>query len=491
VAGARKRPRRGVRAVPWHAYARGAIPVVVAAGLAALVRGKVDIADVAMLFLVAIATSAAFLGRGPSVLASVLAVAVFDFFFVPPYLTFDVAEFRHVLTFGVMLCAGILISGLTERIRRQSSEARERERRTAALYALTRALAGARDVKAIAAVASAHVLDVFQVRAALRICDERVSVDAGEAAPGVRVIEMPLLAEGRAVGVLAVRTDETRFADSEQRHLLATFVAQIALALERAQLADEAQRAQLRAQTEEMRSSLLSSVSHDLRTPIGSMLGTATTLLDSGAALSDEQRTELVSSMRDEAARLARLVANLIDMTRVESGALEVKKEWVPLEELVGAVMHRFESRLEGRDIVIDLPPNVLAPIDPVLFEQVLVNLLENAIKHTPAGSPIEIRALESRGEVHVEVADRGPGLPAGAEARIFDKFVRAGSVTDGVGLGLAICKGIVDAHGGKISAGNRAGGGASFRIVLPVEGEPPLAPAEPELERELGGGQA
>ncbi len=492
------------------AYARGTLPIAVAGGLAALLRNHVELADLVMIFLVAIAVTAAFLGRGPSIVASLCAVAILDFFFVPPFGTFAVTDFRHVLTFGVMLSAGILISSLTERIRRQSMMARERERRTAALYALTRALAGARDVAAIARVASEKVREVFESDAVLLVPDTegglalavpgpveltdmdrtvaRWVLDHGrqagrglETLPGARAMGIPLLAEGKSIGVLTVVPHpDTRFEDPRQRHHLAVFVEQIALALDRAQLAEDAARSELRAETEEMRSSLLSSVSHDLRTPIATVLGTATTLLDSGETMSPEERAELLASVRDEAARLGRLVSNLLDMTRVESAGLEVKKEWVPLEETIGAVLHRFDARLRGRDVRIDVPGDVVAHIDPVLFEQVLVNLVENALKHTPAGTPIEIRASMSDVAAVLEVADRGPGIPAGSETRVFEKFVRE-SGAGGVGLGLAICKGIVQAHGGTIRASNRESGGASFVVTLPFTEAPPRPPSEPD----------
>jgi two-component system sensor histidine kinase KdpD len=517
-AGPPARPERLARPTDLAAYLKGTIPIMIAGGLSALLVDVVELADIAMLFLVAISVTAALLGRGPSLLASALAVAIFDFFFVPPFYTFAVSDFRHVLTFVVMLFAGVLISTLAGRMRRQSAAAREREHRTAALYSLTRALAGARDAQAIASVASSQIRDVFESEAVLLVADEeapfglsapgasdleladadrtvaRWVLEHGRSAgrgldtlPGARIIGKPLLAEGKAVGVLAVLPHpETRFDDPSQRHLLVTFVAQIALALERAQLAEEAKRAELRAETEEMRSSLLSSVSHDLRTPIGTVLGTATTMLDAGDTLGPEERSELTATIRDEAARLAHLVENLLEMTRVEAGGLEVHKEWVPIEELVGAVLNRFESSLEKRDVRISVPSELLAPVDPVLFEQVLVNLIENALKHTPPESPIEISAKSEDGFVAIEVADRGPGLPKGSEASIFEKFVRGEGRGRGVGLGLAICRGIVQVHGGTIEAKNRAGGGASFRVTLPLEGDPPRLPSEPAS---LGGG--
>lgn len=488
---------------------RGAIPVAVATGLAALLRDAVGMADVAMIFLAAIAASATFAGRWPAIAASILAVGVFAILFVPPIGAFAIDDLRFTITFAVMLLAGILISSLTARIRRQSSAARGREERTAALYALTRALAGARDTAAIAKVAVAQIESVFESPAALLVPEHEASRalrTAGGATleleerdravaewafeharpagrgldtlPDARVMALPLAVEGEAIGALVIVPD-ARLTDPAQRHLLETFVAQITLAFDRSQLAEDARQAELRATTEELRSSLLSSVSHDLRTPIGTVLGAATTLLDGGAALDAAVRTELAATVRDEAARLGRLVSNLLDMTRVESGALNVKREWVPVEELVGAVMTRLEPHLEGREVRIAVPRELSLSVDPVLFEQVLWNLLENAVKHTPEGTPIDLVASGGEGEASIEVADRGPGIPPAILPRIFEKFVRASAGEGGVGLGLAIVRGIVRAHGGTIAAIAREGGGASFRVSVPVEGTPPRVPDE------------
>lgn len=438
----------------WADYLRASLAVACATGAGLLLRDHVDIADLAMIYLVAIASVAAFLGRGPSFAASVLAVLAFDFFFVPPFFTFAVSQIRHVLTFAVMLGAGITISSLSDRLRRQSLEARERERRTAALLALSRALSAARDVDAIARVATEQVRDVLGARASI----------ATDARPPSDTV-FPLAAGEPA---LALVLDEP-VTDAEARRTLESFAAQIALAIERARFASEAKDAQVRAETEEMRSSLLSSVSHDLRTPIGTILGSATALI--GSDVPSAERGELLVAMRDEAARLERLVSNLLEMTRVESRHLTVTREWVPLEELVGAVMTRFEERLAGRDVRIDLPRDLpLVAVDPVLFEQVLINLVDNALKHTPAGSPMEISARATEGGVVLEVADRGPGVPQ----RAFEKFVR-GADTRGVGLGLAICRGIVTAHGGTIDARPREGGGSIFRIALASSDPPPV----------------
>jgi two-component system sensor histidine kinase KdpD len=262
----------------------------------------------------------------------------------------------------------------------------------------------------------------------------------------------------------------------EERDLLESFVRQGALAIERARLADDAKTAVLRARTEEMRSSLLSAVSHDLRTPLGVITGAATALRDETPSMTKDQRAELVDTICEEAERLARLVGNLLDMTRVESGGLQVKREWVPVEELVGSALTRLEKQLEGRSIAIDIPADhPLVSVDPVLMQQVLVNLLENADKYTPPGSPIQIRGSRANGALVLEVIDSGPGIPAGTEGKIFEKFYRGPHTgIAGAGLGLSICKGIVEAHDGSIHAERRDRGGAIFRVTLPLVGVAP-----------------
>jgi two-component system sensor histidine kinase KdpD len=261
--------------------------------------------------------------------------------------------------------------------------------------------------------------------------------------------------------------------------MLEALAQQLAGALERALLAEQGKQTELRARTEELRNSLLSSVSHDLRTPLAAIMGSATTLLEGGAPLTPQQ-TDLARTVYEEAERLNRLVTNLLAMTRV-AGGLQPKKEWVPLEEIVGSALERLGPRLEGRALQSRIPADLpLVPVDPVLIEQVLVNLVENAVRYTPAGTPIDISAARDGEQIQVEVFDHGPGLAAGTEGRVFESFFRGPGVpSGGSGLGLAICRGIVVAHGGAITAANRPEGGASFRFTLPIDGQPPAVPEE------------
>jgi two-component system sensor histidine kinase KdpD len=467
----------------------------------------VDLPDVAMLYLLAVMGAAVRFGRGPSIAAAALSTALYDFFLVPPYYTFAVSDFRHLLTFAMLFVVGLVISTLALRIRRQEEAAREREERTGTLYALARELGSALDEREAARAIARHAARVFECGAAVLVVDgahgiaplaaagelalesaelgvarwvlenERPAGAGTDTLPGARIRAEPLRAGARTVGVLALGRAGWR---TDDRQLLDAFARQGALALERARLAEEGKAAALHARTEEMRSALLSAVSHDLRTPLAAIAGAASALRDEGAeGLEADQRGELLDTIREEAGRLERLLANLLDMTRLESGAVVPKREWVPLEEIVGAVLGRLDAQLAGREIHIELPEDLpLVSADPMLLEQLVLNLVENAAKHTPPGTPIEIRA-HAREDVELEVADRGPGLPPGSEGRVFEKFFRgARGGPPGAGLGLAIARAIAEAHGGTLDAQSRAGGGAVFRLSLPRPGPADSEPA-------------
>jgi two-component system sensor histidine kinase KdpD len=491
-----KRPRA------WRGYALTTLVVAVASAAGALVRSSVELPDLVTVYLLAVVVAAARFGRGPSLLAATLSLVALDFFFIPPFYKLAVAERHHFVTFALMLVVGLLTSGLTLRIRRQEAEARVREERMTALYELSRDLASAVDASGAAAAITRHAALVLRGGAALYASpDEQLAAD-GPALVLAEADRRALLAafrDGRPTGQgttvepdarcvfvpagnIAVLAGAPEALGPEQHLLLEAFARQAALALERARLAHQAEAAARRAYTEEMRSSLLSAVSHDLRTPLAVITGAATTLRDGRRATGVEG--ELLDTICEEADRLERLVRNLLDMTRLQSGALEVRREWIPLEEIIGSALTRLDARLTGRPVRTQLPADLpLVSADALLLEQVLVNLLENAAKHTPGQSPVEITASADAEALIIDVADRGPGIPAGSESRIFEKFFRApGARTPGAGLGLAICRGIVDAHGGSLVASNRPGGGALFRIVLPLGGRPPLAPPEADL---------
>ena len=490
-------PAAAAPALGPYAWAAGAIALVTVLGLALF--PYVTDADITMLYLIAIMV-ASLLGRGPALVAASLAVAAFDFCFVPPRFTFAVSDVSHLLTFAVMFGAGLAISTLTVRLRRQERDAVGREQRTAALLAFTREVAAADDPAEIAAVTVRHLEEGLDVAACvlapeagelvaqagiMPLAPQELGVarwafehrtPAGhgtDTLPGARVLCVPLVSGDAAVGVVALqrRPGTPPKLGVEQRHLLDALARQAALALRKLLLAGEARDAALRARTEELRSSLLSAVSHDLRTPLAVITGAATTLRDDAERLTPAARAELLSSIVDDAQRLERVLANLLQLTRVETG-LEPAREWVPAEEVVGAALTRLESVLRDREVDLAIPPELVLRIDPVLFEQLLINLIENALKH--GAPPITIRALRRGDTVELEVADRGPGLPAGATTRLFEKFVRA-SAAPGAGLGLAVVRAIAQAHGGDVVAEDRAGGGAVFRVTLPSPPPPPV----------------
>jgi two-component system sensor histidine kinase KdpD len=500
--------RRRLAPTDWSGYMEAVATFVVATGLARLMFPLFESANLVMVYLLGIVFVARRHGRGPSLLASVLSVAAFDFFFVPPHLTFAVSDVRYLVTFLVMLLVGLIISGMTIRIRSQTEAVREREQRTAALYALSRELASARGVVELLRITVRHVGDVFRTHAVVLLPDGgRLTVRSepgGDAAldanelgvarwvfehgqpaglgtdtlPGASRLYVPLRVPRGCVGVLGVRPSDAHAFDTPERlHQLETFANQTALAIERARLADEAQDTQVRIETERLRNSLLSSVSHDLRTPLATITGAATTLLEQGGRLDAPTQRDLLESVREEADRLNRLVQNLLEMTRLESGALELRKEWHSIEEVIGAALRRLDKRLAGRRVTTRVLPDLpLVAMDDVLIEQVLVNLIDNALKYTPAGSPVEIIATATDQAITVEVADRGPGVPAGQEQKVFEKFYR-GQPGDGrgAGLGLAICQGVVRAHGGRIWAQNLPGGGVAFLFTIPLTEAPPV----------------
>jgi two-component system sensor histidine kinase KdpD len=299
--------------------------------------------------------------------------------------------------------------------------------------------------------------------------------------PAAAAMYLPLSASGRVVGVLGIRAPDPRlFRDPARRRLVEALSGQTALALERLDLAERSQQTSIEFEAERLRTALLSSLSHDMRTPLASIEGAASTMLQEPEPAASA-RHELATTIMQESQRMGRLVANLLDMIRVESGALQVQKEWQLLSDVVGVALLRTEDQLRDHPVTTQLPSDLpLVAVDEILLEQVFVNLLENAAKHTAPGTPVEISATAGADEVVVQVADRGSGLPPGEEERVFEKFHRAGSAPGtGVGLGLAICRGIVTAHGGRIWAENRPGGGAAFRLTIPVVGAPPTILAE------------
>jgi two-component system sensor histidine kinase KdpD len=495
---------------PLRNYLFAATAVVLSTAIAGLVFQRTELADIVMIYMLGLVIVAMRFGRGPTLLASLLSVAAFDFIFVPPYFTFAVTNFRHVGTFSVMLLVGVVIGNLTERIRAQARLARAREQRTRALFLLGQELARSAGTSALVASAIQKVATQFQSRAVIMLPDSTGMVDAPQhpfafpldeaergvaqwvfdhcepaglgtvTLPGGRATYLPLLGSKGSLGVLGVLPEDApQWLEPDQRQLLEAFANQTALALESSLLAEQSTSDRRRADEERLRNALLSSVSHDLRTPLGVITGAVSTALET-PDLSESVRRDLLLSAQEEAQRLQRLVSNLLDITRLESGSLELRTEWMPVEEVVGAALNRRELRTEAARVKTHLPEDLpLVAMDAVLMEQVLVNLLDNALRYSPPGSPVEIKAWAAWKSLTLSVTDQGPGIAPGEEQRIFEKLTRgeAGTSRPGAGLGLAICKGIVTAHGGQIQAVNRPQGGAQFLVNLPLG----TAPAIPE----------
>lgn len=491
-------PSRPRPAASQYAWAVGIVALATAAGLA--FRTLLTTTDVAMIYLLASVVVGSRVRQRPALVAALLSIALFDFCFVPPYYTFAVHDATYLLTFLMMLAIALIISRLTGRIREQADASRARETATASSLALSREMGGARDPGEIATVSARHMEEAFGVAVTILLArrdgvlpgddgvarwafDHAQPAGLGTATlPASPALYLPLQATDRVLGVARVAPREAgTVLDPERRQLVESFVRQAAVALERTVLAEQNEASRVEVEAERLRTSLLSSLSHDLRTPLAGIEGAASSLLEVGSALTPDARRDLAETILGESRRMTRLVANLLDMIRVESGALAVQKQWVPLEEVVGVALIRLDIILAGRKVTTAIPAGLLVSVDDILMEQVLINLLENAVKYTPPGTPIDIMAELRDGAVVVSVEDRGPGIAAGDEVRIFEKFVRAsqGSVSGGVGLGLAICRGIVIAHGGRIWVESRPGGGAAFRFTIPQESAPPSLPAD------------
>ncbi|MGF6260863.1 K+-sensing histidine kinase KdpD [Paraburkholderia youngii] len=456
-------------------------------------------------------------------LLSFLGVAAFDFFFVPPRLSFSVSDTQYLLTFAVMLVTSLTISHLTSSLRRQARMATMRERRTDAMFAMTRELGAALTTDQILEIGTRHVVEVFQVRVAILLPDSAEKVrqkvenpdpavtltgadldcdiaqwvydqqkPAGhgtETLPAAAALYLPLSAPMRTRGVLALLSAGMgEFAIPEQRRMLDTFAAQIALALERVHYVEIAQDALISMESERLRNSLLSAISHDLRTPLTAIVGFASLLAEPGHGEKAGQRStnELAEGIYEEAMRMTGIVTNLLDMVRLQEGSMRLNRQWSSLEELIGAALAASRRLLCGRQVTTHVPHDLpLVRLDAVLVERLLANLFDNAAKYTPAGSPLTISAAVVEEHEHryvkVNVEDSGPGLSPGMESRVFDKFTRGEkeSALPGIGLGLAICRAIVDAHGGKIGAANRTDPngivlGACFWFMLPADETPP-----------------
>ena len=477
--------------------------------LAAPLHAYFDLANIVMLFLLTVVLVAVKLGRGPAVLAAFVSVACFDFFFVPPRFSFAVTDFQYLLTFAVMLVVALITGHMTAGLRYQARVASYREERAHSLYEFARDMSSLLQTEDVVEAARKFIASTFRADVAIVVPDvnDRLRVAANaphglvidegaaqwaydkvqpagagtDTLAGSDVLYLPLRAPMRTRGVLAFRPRNPRvLLVPEQRQHLDTFAALTAIALERVHYVEVAQQALIHMESERLRNSLLSALSHDLRTPLASLIGLAEALALTRPPLSDAQR-EAAEAIAEEARRMSALVNNLLEMARIESGEVELRRQWQPFEEVVGGALRAAQPALARHRVEVALAPDLpLVEFDAALIERVLYNLLENAGKYTPPGTLVTLSAETADGELVVSVSDAGPGIPKGQEEAIFEKFTRGAreSATPGVGLGLAISRGIVEAHQGRIWAANMPGGGARITFTLPL-GTPPVVPSE------------
>jgi two-component system sensor histidine kinase KdpD len=492
--------RASLRSGDWG-YLQAATLTAICTLLAYPLSRRLAAVNVVMVYLLGTTLGALRLRRGPSALAALLNVLAFDFFYVPPLFSFDVEDVEYVVTLAVMLVVALVIAELMLRIRHHTEIAGARERRTAVLYAMSRELAVAADAQRMAGVAVRHLREVFNSAAAVFVSDAigeltlletpyldyaTPSVDAhiarqaaeggGERSSGWDIY-VPLQAALRVMGVLVVSPDRASGGFvAEERQLLDALAAQLALSLERALLADAAEAAHLAAERAALRNTLLTSISHDLRTPLAAIAGAGGLIAQSDHSLHPDRRVTLGRLIEQKARDMSQLLSKVLDLMRLEFGTGPLRPEWHSVDDLVSLALRNNEVRLAERRLALDLPADLpMILVEATLIVQILGNLIENAGKHTPPGTTIKVSArVQSHARpatVIVVVEDNGPGFPPGDPERLFDKFQRGRPESDviGVGLGLAICRAAVRMHGGEIRALKSPLGGARFEIALPV----------------------
>jgi len=463
-----------------------------------------ELTNLVMVYLLGATISALRLGRGPASFAAVLNTVAFDFFFVPPRYSLAVADIQYLVIFAVMLTVALIIANLVANVRAQTRVAGARERRTAILYAMSRELAATRPLEELARVAVKHLAETFDAQAVVLVPDTKGSLehprsapDAGsllgadlsvaqwvfdhstpaglgtDTLPATEALYLPLQGSHSALGVLAVLPrQQRRLLLPEQRHLVETFAGQIALALERARAQEDVESTRVAAETQSLRNTLLASISHDLRTPLAVITVASSALNDESMVFDEAKRRALIGKIEGKANEMSGIISNVLDLMRLEAGSVTLRRSWIVLEDLVNPTLERLHARLAGRVVDTLLPDSLPALyVDGALMIQALINLLENAAKHTAPGTGITIRAGREDGFVRVDVEDQGPGLPPGDPERLFEKFQRGHeeSNTGGAGLGLAICRAIVHAHRGRIFAVTRPQGGATFSFTMPT----------------------
>jgi two-component system sensor histidine kinase KdpD len=505
---------KSVKTVPsvdaraWRHYGWSALAVAVTVGIAWVFNAAMAhaLGSVGMLFLVPVLLSAVSFGLRPALFTAFVSVMAYNFFFLPPLYTFTIVDPNNWLSFAVLLLVAITAGNLAARVRVQADLAAARAAIAGELFRFTGKLAGIARLDDILWAAAFQIASMLKTNVVILLPDpatKRLEIRIGyppedeldaqdlaaaawcwekgkaagrnaETLPGAKRLFLPMRTGGGLVGVIGLQRHDKALLTPEERRLLDALVDQTALATERAELVEKVDEAQVRAEADKLRVAMLTSLSHDLRTPLASILGAATTLIANRRLYDAGQTDEMLSTIREEAERLDRFVGNLLDMSRLEAGALGVKPEAIDVTETVDAASKRLARRLAGyrieRDFPADLPP---AFADPLLLEQAVVNILDNAAKYAPAGSSIHIRGVVKEGKLALTIEDEGPGIPPEELPHIFDKFYRAKAAdrrVAGTGLGLAVARGFVEAFGGTLEAANRTDrSGAVFSITVPM----------------------
>ncbi len=498
---------RALRAVqprqPWQRYVQSLALIILGSLLGAWVHLVISPVNLVMIYLLIVVIAAIYLGRGPAIVASFFGMLALDFFFIPPYFSLTVSDTEYLLTFLGLFVVGVVISGLTAQVKEQAEAARIRENATTSLYALSRDLAVAGELDDAVRVIQQHIKQTFNRDTQLFLLNmdnqlypyglqsptdlEPQALEIAEwtfnhqqpagadshTHPEATISYLPLRTAHARVGVLGIRTAQPEVhLNAERRQLLDTFASLVALALERVKLAEAAQQAQLIQDSEKLQTALLNSISHDLRTPLVSITGALSSLDEDGSLLDDSTRANLIETAREEAERLNRLVGNLLDMTRLEAGILKVRRELYDAQDIIGTTLEPFNDRLQSRSLKINVPSDLpLVPVDIVLIAHALGNVIDNALKYSLPDAQIDIVVTHQKNWLKIQISNQGPSIPEEDLTRIFEKFYRIQRPNNvsGTGLGLSISKGIVEAHGGQITAENRSTDGVTITISLPL----------------------
>ena len=513
-----KQPARNL--ISFLPYLASLTAIVILTFILAPLKNTLGLVNIAMLYLLPVLLSAVWWGTRPSIATAVMAVFAFDFFLVPPTLSFTVADISYLITFVLFVVFALFNSRLSTRLREQVINSRRREARVSALYSLSRDIAAVAELGPVLESIVKKVADTIEGQVVLLLPEKdnklvlkessetsadsffndhelvvanwvfSVGQKAGKGTDTLSTAEglyLPLRTDKEIRGVLGIRSgDPDTYFEPEQLRLLEAFAGLASMAVTRVKLADQAREAQSLAESERLRTALFSSLSHDLRTPLASIIGSVTCLLDSDEVYAKEARRELLQSILQGSLRMNRFVYNLLDMAKLESGLVKPNQEWCEIHDIVGVAISRMGEPLKNRPVNINIDNNIpLINVDLILIEQVLVNLLDNALKYSEPGTQISIEGLLRGKEIEVAVSNRGPEIPEDDMERIFDKFHRLESprLVSGTGLGLAICKGFVEAHGGSIWATNRQGGVVEMIFTLPLVDQLPII----DMSREKG----